>query len=110
MTVSAFTANSVSKKYLKGLMEELGLPVPKIHDLELLLTALEPHHPKLRSCRRGLLFLSDFAVDPRILGSTPVSARRLLPSAGLVGYARWHGACWAFKNRAEKSRDRPSVR
>ena len=52
-----------AEKYLKGLMEELGLPVPKTHDLDLLLTALRPHHPGLGSLRRGLVFLSGFAVD-----------------------------------------------
>jgi HEPN domain len=49
-------------------MEELGLPVPKTHDLELLMTALLPHHSTLRSLRRGLLFLTDFAVDTRYPG------------------------------------------
>jgi HEPN domain len=47
------------------LLEELRLPVPKIHYLDQLLTALKPHHPTLRSHRRGLVFLSDFAVDTR---------------------------------------------
>jgi hypothetical protein len=51
-------------------MEELGLPVPKTHDLDLLLTALVPFHPTLRSLRRGLLFLSDFAVDIRYPGDS----------------------------------------
>jgi HEPN domain len=51
-------------------MEELGLPVPKTHDLDLLLTVLVPHHPTLRSLRRGLLFLSDFAVDTRYPGKS----------------------------------------
>jgi hypothetical protein len=51
-------------------MEELGLPVPKTHVLDLLLTALVPHHPTLRSLRRGLLFLSLFAVDTRYPGNS----------------------------------------
>jgi hypothetical protein len=50
-------------------MEELGLAVPKTHFLDLLLTALMPHHPTLLPLRRGLLFLSPFAVDPRYPGS-----------------------------------------
>lgn len=49
-------------------MEEIGLAVPKIHDLDVLLTALVPHYSTLRSLRRGLLFLSDFAVDNRYPG------------------------------------------
>ena len=49
-------------------MEELGLSVPKTHDLEALLNTLAPHHPTLRSLRRGLVFLSDFAVETRYPG------------------------------------------
>jgi HEPN domain-containing protein len=49
-------------------MEELGLLVPKTHDLKLLLTVLVVHHSTLRSLRRGLIFLSDFAVDIRYPG------------------------------------------
>jgi hypothetical protein len=49
-------------------MEELGLAVPKTHDLEVLFTALTSHHPTLRSLRRGLVFLTDFAVNARYPG------------------------------------------
>jgi HEPN domain-containing protein len=64
-----FHCQQCAEKYLKGLMEELGLAVPKTHDLDVLLPALVPHHPTLRALRRGLLFLSDFAVDFRYPGS-----------------------------------------
>jgi HEPN domain-containing protein len=63
-----FHCQQCAEKYLKGLLEELGMPVPKTHDLEALLSSLVPHHPTLRSLRRGLLFLSDFAVDVRYPG------------------------------------------
>ena len=63
-----FHCQQCAEKYLKGLMEELGLAVPKVHLLDLLLTALKPHHPTLRPLRRGLLFLSVFAVDARYPG------------------------------------------
>jgi HEPN domain-containing protein len=63
-----FHCQQCSEKYLKALMEELSLPIPKTHDLDMLLTALIPHHAKLRAFRRGLLFLSDFAVDARYPG------------------------------------------
>jgi hypothetical protein len=43
--------------------------VPKTHDLDQLLADLLPHHTTLRSLRRGLLFLSDFAVDTRYPGN-----------------------------------------
>jgi HEPN domain-containing protein len=49
-------------------MEERGLPIPKTHDLDQLLTALLPLHPALRSLRRGMAFLTDFAVEPRYPG------------------------------------------
>jgi HEPN domain-containing protein len=64
-----FHCQQCAEKYLKGLLEELGLLVPKTHDLDLLLTALTPHHPTMRSLRRGLLFLTDFAVDTRYPGN-----------------------------------------
>ncbi len=50
-------------------MQELGLPVPKTHDLTDLLTALRPHHPALGRLGRGLKFLTEFAVDLRYPGN-----------------------------------------
>jgi HEPN domain-containing protein len=63
-----FHCQQCSEKYLKALLEELGLPVAKTHDLDDLLTDLRPHHPTLQSLRRGLLFLSNFAVESRYPG------------------------------------------
>jgi HEPN domain-containing protein len=63
-----FHCQQCAEKYLKGLMEELGLTVPKIHDLERLMNAVAHHHAIMRSFRRGLVFLSQFAVDPRYPG------------------------------------------
>ena len=40
------------EKYLKGLMNEFGLPVPKIHNLEDLLSLLLPRDATLRSLQR----------------------------------------------------------
>ncbi len=50
-------------------MEEVGLAIVKTHDLEMLLNTLLPVHSELRTVRRGLLFLTDFAVDTRYRGS-----------------------------------------
>lgn len=47
------------------MLEELGLSVPKTHVLNLLLTLLLPHHPSVRWHRRGLVFLTKFAVGAR---------------------------------------------
>jgi HEPN domain-containing protein len=52
------------------LLEELGLAVAKTHGLDQLLTSLQPHHPTLGSLRRGLQFLSEFAVDVRYPGNS----------------------------------------
>ena len=82
-----FHCQQCAEKYLKGLMEELGLPVPKTHDLDLLLTALVPHHPTLRSLRRGLLFLSDFAVDTRYPGKN-ASKRQAVAALRWAGRVR----------------------
>jgi HEPN domain-containing protein len=38
-----FRCQQAAEKYLKGLMAELGLTVPKTHELERLLNALRPY-------------------------------------------------------------------
>ncbi len=65
-------------------MEELGLLVPKTHFLDGLLSALRPHHPTLRSLRRGLLFLTVFAVDTRYPGNNATKRQA-------VAALRWAG-------------------
>ncbi len=49
-------------------MEEVGLAIPKIHDLGDLLPALRPHYPSLGALSRGLDFLTTFAVTIRYPG------------------------------------------
>jgi hypothetical protein len=56
--------------------------VPRTHNLEDLLGLLQPHHGHLRALRRGLVFLTRFAVDTRYPG---YYARRRQASAAL----RW---------------------
>ena len=60
-----FHSQQSAEKYLKALMEEIGLTVPHTHNLISLLPLLTPHHPSLRSLQRGLDFLKRFAVDTR---------------------------------------------
>ncbi|MGH7172313.1 MAG: HEPN domain-containing protein [Gemmataceae bacterium] len=60
-----FHCQQCAEKYLKALLEELGLAIPRTHNLDDLLHLLLPHYAILRSLRRGLIFLTDFAVDPR---------------------------------------------
>src|SRR5213593_954405 len=63
-----FHCQQCAEKYLKGLLEELGLSIPKTHELDLLRTSLLPHYPSLRGLHRGLTFLTSFAVAIRYPG------------------------------------------
>src|SRR5580692_6649759 len=63
-----FNCQQAAEKFLKALLVELGLTVPRTHNLEDVLGLLRPHHPALVPLRRGLLFLSRFAVDIRYPG------------------------------------------
>jgi HEPN domain-containing protein len=60
-----FHCQQCAEKYLKALLQELGLPVPRTHNLLALRGLLLPHHTSLRPLRRGLDFLTRFAVGPR---------------------------------------------
>jgi HEPN domain-containing protein len=63
-----FFAQQTAEKYLKALLEELGLTIPKTHDLERLLDLLILRYPELRSERRGGRALTPFAVTTRYPG------------------------------------------
>jgi HEPN domain-containing protein len=88
-----FHCRQAGEKYLKGLLEELGLPVPKIHDLDRLLFLLLPHHPSLRSQRRGLVFLTSFGVAIRYPGEN-ASKRQAVSALRWAGRVR--DACRAL--------------
>lgn len=80
-----FHCQQAGEKFLKALLVELGLAVPRTHNLEDLLGLLRPHHPGLFAMRRGLLFLTRFAVDTRYPG---FHARRSQAEAALRWAAR----------------------
>src|SRR5262249_34679269 len=63
-----FHCQQSAEKSLKALLEELGIDVEKTHELRNLQTPLLPHHPSLGGLRRGLDFLTNFAVNPRYPG------------------------------------------
>src|SRR6516165_5422747 len=63
-----FHSQQAAEKFFKALMQEWALPVPKIHELENLLSLLLPRDASLRVIRRGLRGLSRFAVDYRYPG------------------------------------------
>lgn len=60
-----FHCQQAAEKYLKALLQELGLKVPKTHHLDQLLDLLLPQDGSLRPLRRGLSSLTKFAVDYR---------------------------------------------
>ena len=66
--LACFHCQQAAEKYLKALLQEWGLPVPRTHNLEDLLNLLLPHDATLRRLRRGLRYLSQFAVDYRYPG------------------------------------------
>ncbi len=63
-----FLCQQATEKYLKALQEELGIAIPRTHVLKDLLALLLPHHPTLAPLRRGLTFLTRFAVETRYPG------------------------------------------
>jgi HEPN domain-containing protein len=63
-----FECQQSAEKYLKALLQESGLPVPRTHHLVDLLKLLLPHDPGLKSLMRGLDFLTRFAVEFRYPG------------------------------------------
>ena len=65
-----FLAQQASEKFLKALLEELNISIPFTHRLQDLLNLLLPHHPTLRGLRRGLIFLTRFAVSTRYPGES----------------------------------------
>ncbi len=85
-----FLCQQSAEKYLKALLVELGWPVPRTHNLDEVLNLLLGHYPTLRSLRRGLIFLSDFAVDTRYPGD---NASKRQAQAALRWAERVRTAC-----------------
>jgi len=83
-----FHCQQAAEKYLKALLDEQGLTVPRTHDLEDLLSLLLPAYPQLGAVRRGLKFLIQFAVEARYPGFH--ATKRQAASA----------LCWAGEVRA----------
>jgi HEPN domain-containing protein len=93
------------EKYLKALLEELGLLVEKTHELEKLRTDLEAHYPSLRSLRRGAIFLTNFAVSVRYPGTR---ATKRQSQAALRWASKVRDSCRALLGiRPSRKRKRP---
>src|SRR5262245_41302285 len=63
-----FHSQQCVEKYIKALMVEVNQVFPESHDLDRLLSLALPTYPSLRHFRRGMLFLSAFAVETRYPG------------------------------------------
>lgn len=74
-----FHGQQLVEKYLKALLDESGLGVPRTHDLDRLLSLLQATFPSLTKLKRGLQFLSRYAVDTRYPGDD--ATRRQAASA-----------------------------
>lgn len=60
-----FHCQQAAEKYLKALLQDFGVIVPKTHDLGDLLKLLLPHDATLKSLRRSVESLTRFAVEYR---------------------------------------------
>jgi len=63
-----FHCQQSAEKYLKALLQELGLTIPRTHILRDLVNLLLSHHAELRPLQRGAKFLTRFAVETRYPG------------------------------------------
>ena len=79
---TCFHCQQAAEKYLKALLQELGLAIPRIHDLADLLELLLAHDATLRRLRRGMDFLTQFAVEYRYPGENASNAKPRLLFAG----------------------------
>jgi HEPN domain-containing protein len=86
---TCFLCQQAVEKYLKAFLQEFGLAIPFIHDLDRLLLLLLPHDPTLRPLRRGLKGLTRFAVDFRYPGYH-ASKREMLSVLGRAKRLRQH--------------------
>jgi len=84
-----FHCQQSAEKYLKALLAEGGLAVPRTHLLKDILASLVSHHPALAGFRRGLTCLTRFAVETRYPGdnATKRQAASALRWAGEVRHA-----------------------
>src|SRR5208337_3461203 len=63
-----FHCQQAGEKYLKAMLQELGLSIPRTHDLLELVDLLLPHDTTLKSLRRPARSLRKYAVEYRYPG------------------------------------------
>ena len=72
---TCFHCQQAAEKYLKALLQETGLAVPRTHELEDLLDVLLPHDATLAPLRRSLRSLTPYAVNFRYPGVRATTRR-----------------------------------
>jgi HEPN domain-containing protein len=72
---ACFHCQQGAEKYLKALLQETGLAVPRTHELEDLLDLLLPHDATLALLRRSLRSLTPYAVNYRYPGVRATTRR-----------------------------------
>jgi HEPN domain-containing protein len=85
--VICFHAQQAAEKYLKALLQELGITIPRTHNIVAILPLLVPHHGNLSRLRRGVDFLSRFAIETRYPGES-ASKRQAASSLRWAGKVR----------------------
>jgi HEPN domain-containing protein len=81
----AFHSQQAVEKFLKALLQEWSLPVPRTHDIPRLIDLLLPTDNTLRPMRRGTKSLTRYAVEYRYPGlhTSLRQARTATQKAGL---------------------------
>src|SRR5262245_11408345 len=72
---ACFHCQQCAEKYLKALLQETGLVVPRTHELEDLLDLLLPQDATLAPLRRSLRSLTPYAVNFRYPGIRATTRR-----------------------------------
>ncbi|WP_309710161.1 HEPN domain-containing protein [Armatimonas sp.] len=78
---ACFHAQQCAEKYLKAVLQENGISIPKTHDLQLLLNLISPLNPFWVTLMPECALLTNYAVNFRYPGS---SATLLDAKQGLV--------------------------
>jgi len=66
--LACFHCQQAAEKYLKALLQELGVAVPRTHDLKQVLDLLLPRDATLAPLRRRAVSLTKYAVEYRYPG------------------------------------------
>jgi HEPN domain-containing protein len=74
LEVICFHCQQSAEKLLKALIEKNSLPVPKTHDLLLLLDIIRDRHPSLINLEPAMYDLNDFSVVVRYPAHVPLEA------------------------------------